>query len=389
MRSIITALAILAFPASATPSPEAIQTILAVGPEGKGNKQAAEAWSELIKTDNPGTLMQLLSGMDDAGPIPANWLRSAAEVIAGNLETSNKLSLNELGAFFLDQSHSPRARRFAFELIRKADPTTAKSLVPGLLNDPSPELRRDAVAQLMEQASIIAGQGNSNGAVLLYRQALGGAVDPTQVKPIASALKELDVEVDLPRHFGFLMRWHVTGPFDNTKRMGFDTVYPPEKEINLAAEYDGKGTKARWQPLLSSDAFGKIDLNKPLGLLKETVGYAYTEFESAGSRSAEIRLGCKNAWKIWFNGQLVFGRDEYHRGQRIDQYKLPIQLKPGKNTILVKACQNEQTEEWTVQWEFQLRICDATGSAILASNRQATPQQKPLERRPRRPKKSS
>jgi hypothetical protein len=333
--------------------------------------------------------MQLLSGMDDAGPIAANWLRSAAEVIAGNLETSNKLSLTELGAFFLDQSHSPRARRFAFELIRKADPTTAKSLVPGLLNDPSPELRRDAVAQLMEQASIIAGQGNSNGAVLLYRQALGGAVDPAQVKPIASALKELDVEVDLPRHFGFLMRWHVTGPFDNTKRMGFDTVYPPEKEINLAAEYDGKGTKARWQPLLSSDAFGKIDLNKPLGLLKETVGYAYTEFESAGSRSAEIRLGCKNAWKIWFNGQLVFGRDEYHRGQRIDQYKLPIQLKPGKNTILVKACQNEQTEEWTVQWEFQLRICDATGSAILASNRQATPQQKPLERRPRRPKKSS
>ena len=121
-------------------------------------------------------------------------------------------------------------------------------------------------------------------------------------------------------------------------------------------------------------------------MLKETVGYAYTEFESSRARSAEIRLGCKNAWKIWLNGKLIFGRDEYHRGQKIDQYKLPIELKAGKNTILVKACQNEQTEEWTVQWEFQLRICDATGSAILASNRQATPQPGSQSRRPRRPK---
>ncbi len=389
MKSIIALFTILASTASATASPEAIKTILAVGSEGKGNKEAASAWAEIIKANNPDSLLQLLTGMDHADPIAANWLRSAAEVIAGNLKSGDKLSLNELGAFFLDQSHAPRARRFAFELIRKADPQTAESLVPGLLNDPSPELRRDAVAQLMDKAATMNSKENHSGAILLYRQALGGAVEPTQVKPIANALKELDVEVDLPRHFGFLMRWQVIGAFDNTGRMGFDTVYPPEQEINLEAEYKGKGARAKWQPLISSDTFGKIDLNKPLGMLKETVGYAYTEFESAGARSAEIRLGCKIAWKIWFNGQLIFGRDEYHRGQRIDQYKLPIQLNPGKNTILVKACQNEQTEEWTVQWEFQLRICDSTGSAILASNRQATPQQAPLERRPRRPKKSS
>ncbi len=385
MKSIITSIAVLVTAASTIASPEAIKTILAVGPEGKGNKQAAQAWSELIKSDNPGSLMMLLTSMDEASPVAANWLRSAAEVIAGNLESGDKLSLNELGAFFLDHGHAPRARRFAFELIRKADPATAKAMVPGLLNDPSSELRRDAVAQLMEQASVAVEKENRNGAILLYRQALGGAVEPAQVKPIANSLKELGVQVDLPRHFGFLMRWQVIGPFDNTARKGFDAEYPPEKEINLGAEYDGKGKKARWQPLETSDTFGKVDLNKPLGMLKETVGYAYTEFESSRTRSAEIRLGCKNAWKIWLNGKLIFGRDEYHRGQRIDQYKLPVELKAGKNTILVKACQNEQTEEWTVQWEFQLRVCDSTGTAILAANRQATPQAGSQSRRPRRP----
>ena len=386
MKVIFTSIAILAATATTHGSPKAINTILAVGPEGKGNQQAAQAWSDLIKSDDPRSLMMLLAGMDNAGPVAANWLRSAAEVIASKLEAENKLSLNELGTFLLDQGHAPRARRFAFELIRKADSATANAMVPGLLHDPSTELRREAVAQLMDQASSAAMGGNSNGAILLYRQALGGAVEPAQVKPIANALKELGVQIDLPRHFGFLMRWHVIGPFDNTDRTGFEKVYPPENEINLEAVYDGKGKQSRWEPLETSDAFGKVDLNKPLGMLKETVGYAYTEFESIRARSAEIRLGCKNAWKIWLNGKLIFGRDEYHRGQKIDQYKLPIELKAGKNTILVKACQNEQTEEWTVQWEFQLRICDATGSAILASNRQATPQPGSQSRRPRRAK---
>ncbi len=44
-------------------------------------------------------------------------------------------------------------------------------------------------------------------------------------------------------------------------------------------------------------------------------------------------------------------------------------MEKGKNTILVKLCQNEQKEKWTVQWEFQLRVCDSTGTAILATDR--------------------
>ena len=89
----------------------------------------------------------------------------------------------------------------------------------------------------------------------------------------------------------------------------------------------------------------------------------------AVAAAAELRLGCKNAWKIWLNGELVFGHDEYHRGMRIDQYKLPVQLKKGGNTIVVKACQNEQVEDWTVQWQFQLRVGDATGTAIHSATK--------------------
>jgi hypothetical protein len=101
---------------------------------------------------------------------------------------------------------------------------------------------------------------------------------------------------------------------------------------------------------------------------KSVTGYAATDFISENDLTAEIRIGCKNGWKVWLNGELLFARDEYHRGAKLDQYKLPCQLKKGRNTLLVKCCQNEQTEQWTVEWEFQLRVCDATGTAIVAKN---------------------
>jgi len=41
-----------------------------------------------------------------------------------------------------------------------------------------------------------------------------------------------------------------------------------------------------------------------------------------------------------------------------------VDLKPGRNALLVKLCQNEQVEDWTVEWEFQLRITDSLGTPI-------------------------
>jgi hypothetical protein len=123
----------------------------------------------------------------------------------------------------------------------------------------------------------------------------------------------------------------------------------------------------RWQDLKVTADYGMVDLNKPCGMLKEVTGYAYTEFNSDQVRTVELRLGGKNAWKVWLNGKFLFGRDEYHRGQEIDQYRMPAELKRGKNTILVKVSQNEQKEDWTKEWEFQLRITDALGTPIASA----------------------
>ena len=54
---------------------------------------------------------------------------------------------------------------------------------------------------------------------------------------------------------------------------------------------------------------------------------------------------------------------------QFDQYRLKTELKKGNNTILIKVCQNEQTLDWAQLWQFQLRVCDDVGKAILSTTR--------------------
>src|SRR6185503_17418962 len=65
---------------------EAIQTIRAVGPEGRGNADAARAWKKLA-AGNSTYIVPLLAGMDDAHDLAVNWFRSAVFILI-NTETT-------------------------------------------------------------------------------------------------------------------------------------------------------------------------------------------------------------------------------------------------------------------------------------------------------------
>ena len=364
----------LASSGHAEPSPDLpkhIAIIQAVGVEGIGNREAAAAFQKLSHAE-PSSLLPLLKAVEPSNPIARNWLRSAIDVIAERATAEGRpLPINALRDFLNDREQSPEARRLAFELMLAIDRDTTEGMIPSFIDDPSNELRRDAVAQILVRAKKQLADSDK-AAAQTYRQALDAARDVDQIQEIAKAFTEMGLEIDLQKHFGFLTNWKVVGPFHNLGRAGFAEKFPPEDNVKLDATYTGKEAEVAWQPLSTPDPYGKVDLNKPYGKLKEVTAYAYHEFESAKAQEVELRLGCKNAWKIWLNGELVFGRDEYHRGQRIDQYKMPVEFQKGPNSILLKLCQNEQKQDWTVQWEFQLRVCDSTGTAILATNRSDT-----------------
>lgn len=346
---------------------EAFAVIRRVDNEGTGNDVARDAWAK-ISALPANHLPRLLEAMNGANARACNYFLAAASAIADREEKAGRpLPIAALGDFLLNRTHDPRARRLAFELIARANARTAEILLSGLLDDPAQELRRDAVQRIIDAAANASTGGDKDSAKLLYTQALQFSRDAGQISSIMGPLKDLGRSVDLVSLLGFVTQWKVIGAFDNTGRTGFEKVFPPEQEIDWTAEYDGKSGKVRWQEFTSTHEFGMVDFNKPLGALKEVTGYAWTEFQSSTERPAELRLGCKNGWKLWFNRKYVFGRDEYHRGAEIDQYRLPVTITPGRNTILVKLTQNEQKEDWTVEWEFQLRITDPNGQIIRTS----------------------
>jgi hypothetical protein len=343
----------------------AIAAIQAVGKEGDGHVQAIEHWQTIARLD-AAAIPAILRGMDDQKPLANNWIRAAVDAIAQRtVQAGGTLPTEALEAHLADRSQAPRSRRLAYEWLIQVDPAARDRWIAKLLDDPSLELRRDAVAHQLDQAKAIQAETVPSTAIALYQVALNHARDLDQVDLAADALRELGQTVDVPRHFGFVMQWQLIGPFDHTDTQGFDQVDAPEQELDLSAEYPGKGELVRWQPAQTEDKYGKVDLNELLGKHKGSCAYAVAFFDAEEARPIELRLGCINANKIWLNGQLLAANHVYHAGENIDQYVGKGQLVKGQNTILLKICQNEQTEEWAQDWTFQLRVCDELGTAVL------------------------
>ncbi|QDV54797.1 hypothetical protein [Rosistilla oblonga] len=333
-----------------------------IGPEGAGHADAIAAAKRLSQL-GPDRLIDVLAAIESATPLGRNWLR----VIAADIADNGQVPVQPLAAFIKNTDGSRDARYVAFRLLKDADPDLADSLVDGMLNDPSLQLRYEAVAKVLEAAK--AAEGDAR--VALYQQALESARYPGQLTEIAKSLREAGHPVDLAAHMGFIKQWQLVAPFDNTDGVGFAAVYAPEKEYLESPQhtvsqtsYAGKLDKVSWQSQSTDDELGMLDLNPVFKNEKAAVCYGYFEIESPAEQPAQLRLGSIVANKIWVNGKLATANEVYHARTGVDQYIAEVPLRKGKNTVLVKICQNAQTQSWAQVWEFQLRITDPNGNPL-------------------------
>src|SRR6185437_2144283 len=169
----------------------ALNTLLHVREEGLDDVKAREAW-RVVAGVNAGQLTTVLAALDGAGPLSANWIRSAADTVASrSLPHGSPELLLSLKEFVLDTHHAPRARRMAYEWLARFDPAGAERLIPDFLNDPSTELRRDAVDRLIKQGDQLFAESRRDGetidpakrtaAIARYHQAMSAARDLDQV----------------------------------------------------------------------------------------------------------------------------------------------------------------------------------------------------------------
>lgn len=344
---------------------DSVRSLATAKAGGKGSRENQQAVITLA-TAGEKSLLPLLNGFENATPEGVNWLRNTFEQIADQVRGSQKqLPAAELEDFILNVNHSSQARRLAYESLLLQDPGLRKRLIPAMLMDAGSEFRRDAVSMLLEQAE----EASADAAVSLYRRAFSGAVHEDQVSKIAERLRAAGEDVSISQHFGFVTTWNVVGPFDNREEKGFAQIFAPEEELQNSAEfgmeYTGMNGPVKWQVLQSEDDYGIVDIAGQLENYKGSLMYLTSSWDSPVGQSLQVRLGTPNAWKLWVNGKLVFEREEYHRSTRMDQYIVPVELNAGPNLLVVKLCQNEQTQDWAQKYQFQLRISDAAGAGVL------------------------
>ncbi len=148
--------------------------------------------------------------------------------------------------------------------------------------------------------------------------------------------------------------WITLGPFDNKDTVGLFTAYIPEEttQIDTAAQYYGKDKLIRWKKPDDGKRNGMIWLGSNIDW---TAAYAWTIVSSPDERDITICFDSDDQGIIWLNGNEVFRHDRMG-GAKVDRYTVPVTLKQGENTILVKVCNA------TLHTCFFMRFTDIQGN---------------------------
>jgi tetratricopeptide (TPR) repeat protein len=139
----------------------------------------------------------------------------------------------------------------------------------------------------------------------------------------------------------------IIGGWDNDEGKGFDTAYPPEQEMRPAARYPGAVVEIGWRADPPRDFTGGLHLEATVKPATWAVAYAAATVDARGG-DYELRLRTSDALEVFVNGQAIlrartidsFGYDMF------DALVLPIQLRPGRNRVLIKCANRARDNDW-------------------------------------------
>jgi hypothetical protein len=132
------------------------------------------------------------------------------------------------------------------------------------------------------------------------------------------------------------------------------TPYPPEQEIRLNRNYQGKGgLPVAWKQVKTQPG-GFMPLTELLKPNEQAIAYGLTYLYSPEDREVVLLLGSDDGVRLWVNDALVHTNPTY-RGAYPDQDRVKVSLKAGWNKVLIKVLQGAGG------WGYYLRIPDPKG----------------------------
>ena len=160
----------------------------------------------------------------------------------------------------------------------------------------------------------------------------------------------------------FLRNWLLCGPFpnpagaynnreQNQPGFYFDYLQAHGGETNLSVQAGQKelfeNTSAEWIEYQSDT--NSVDLDKAVSIKPYVLSYAYCEITSAEEKPCFIAMGSNDGARVWFNGEQILDLP-VERGLRSDDNIIPIVLKKGRNTLLLKIAETQNL------WGFCCRL---------------------------------
>lgn len=333
-------------------------------PGGVGSQEAQRACRELAKVGTP-VLAKLLPAMDTGNIVAANWLRTVYDQVV-DAELASKsalLPMPLLKDFVRDERRQGRVRRHVLATLDRVEPKFREDFISSCLNDA--EFRGDAVADALARGDKAKLENNLVEAVAAYQKAFQNARDSAQITAAADKLGAAGQNASIVEQMGLVVDWYIAGPFDAPAKTGFNLAFPPEKEVDLKAEYDGKDKRHfGWKRFHCVDRMGSLDLAQAVAPVSEAIAYTYAELNSADGGPAQVRCGADDNLTVWLNGEKVFGREQWLNGIRLDRFIVPVELKKGTNRLLVKVCQGPPHSNPAVgnNWTLQIRVCKPDGA---------------------------
>jgi len=206
-----------------------------------------------------------------------------------------------------------------------------------------------------EALSAIAGRlvkaGDAKMAVQAYRAALdAGAM-------VENELRLLGESIEITARAGRVSAWWLIGPFDAPDMAAWEKAEFPEATVALGKSTTVGSRTLRWVPAQVGGDDAILDLDSRYTPNDNAVAYAFTEIHVKKARAAVLKMGSDDGIRCWLNGQLVHTAFE-PRGVTVDEDEVSVQLREGRNTLLVKVC------EIGGGWAFCVRIEDDKGRPL-------------------------
>lgn len=147
----------------------------------------------------------------------------------------------------------------------------------------------------------------------------------------------------------------IAGTWDNDQGKGFDLELAPELRPGLDETYEGRAGPVKWRRDVPKDPRGRYDLLMLMTPSRWAAAFAQGTFTTEADGLQALHITSTDPLKVWVDGKLVFAAAQLERSVP-DHLVIPVDLKKGKHTVLIKQAHREGL------WHLAVRVTPYDGA---------------------------